>query len=109
MLRVFFKSLPVAEVVSGFSYIDERRLVPVDKLTAETALYWKTIVLHLMEQDEDSLDDFLPELSAFCHYVRYFMTAPDCCKDKVLWLFISRQLVEMMKAFDLSDEVRFQC
>ena len=43
VLNVLFKNVPYKELVQNFRYVDENRLVPFDKLTPETVVYWKAL------------------------------------------------------------------
>ena len=53
--------------------MDENRLVPFDKLTPETVVYWKALTNFLSAEGgaaTDYLERLLPELTEFCIYVR---------------------------------------
>ena len=57
--------------------MDENRLVPFDKLTPETVVYWRALTQFLFAEAEggngaaaDYLERLLPELTEFCIYVR---------------------------------------
>ena len=63
-------------------------------------------------------ENFMPELTQFCNYVRqhFVKISSDDDKEKSLentdvekeltWLFNGRQLIEMFSLFDLADVVR---
>ena len=73
VLNVLFKNVPYKELIQNFQYIDENRLVPYDKLTPETVVYWKALTKFLFAEGGgaiDYLERLLPELTEFCHYVR---------------------------------------
>ena len=78
VLNVLFKNVPHKELVQNFRYVDENRLVPFDKLTPETVVYWKALTQFLFAEAEnggsggasDYLERLLPELTEFCIYVR---------------------------------------
>jgi condensin complex subunit 3 len=114
-LSVLFKNIPYKELVQNFQYVDENRLVPYDKLTAETAIYWKCLTKFLFTEGGgaiDFLERLLPELSRFCAYIRHYvieLEKPSYSEDvedaDATWAFIARQLIEMVNVFDLADEV----
>ena len=55
--------------------------IPFDKLTAETALYWRCLVHfkdELPDNDDnkaDLLEKLIPELTVFCNYIRSVISA----------------------------------
>ncbi len=127
MLAVLFKNLPYKDLVQNFQYIDDNNLVPFDKLTPETAVYWSSLAKFLFSESggaHDFLEKLLPELSRFCTYVRHYVielerpspktsamdhshagegAADD--EDETTWAFIAKQLIEMTLVFDFTDEV----
>ena len=46
-LYVLFQDNPHKELVNSFQYLDNDKLIPVDKLTAETAMYWRVLAENL--------------------------------------------------------------
>ncbi len=127
-LRVLFRALPFRELTEGFSYVDANRLVPYEKLTAETACYWRHLAAFLVGEGGGAAElaeqKLLPELSDFCRYLRHYVLEierPDPAangnadkssasegKDKEegeSWTFVAKQLIEMTSLFDLADEV----
>ena len=50
MLKVFFKGLPYQEICESFKYLDENKLIPYEKLTEETAIYWRSVVIFLFNE-----------------------------------------------------------
>ena len=74
-LDVLFTDVPFHDLVANFQYLDQDRLIPYDKLTAETAMYWRCLAKFFAKQDESGgaeeyLEQLLPELTPFCAYVR---------------------------------------
>ena len=49
-LNVLFQDNPHKELVNSFQYLDNDKLIPVDKLTAETAMYWRVLAEYLANQ-----------------------------------------------------------
>ena len=108
MLQCLFKGLPYKELVDNFQFVDENKLVPYNKLTAETALYWKELANFLLTEGGgavDYLEKLVPELTAFCQYVRHYVMEVEKSEDNSSWVFIAKQLIELTSVFDLADEV----
>ncbi|TRY70433.1 hypothetical protein TCAL_09294 [Tigriopus californicus] len=108
MIQSLCKDVPYRELVENFSYIDDKKLIPYDKLTAETAIYWRNLASFLLAEGGGALeylDQILPELTSFCRYIRHFIIGIEKSDDDVTWVFIAKELIEIIKVFDLADEV----
>lgn len=109
-------------MVNAFQYLDPiTKLVPLQKLSPETATYWRNLATYLHNESEVKgvasatpfLENFLPELTPFCNYVRqHFMQERSEPKEgetadeqEMVWLFNGRQLIDMFSLFDLADVV----
>ncbi len=127
-LKVLFRGLPFNELPDGFNYIDNNCLVPYEKLTTETACYWRHLTAFLHAEGAAAADlaeqKLLPELTNFCRYLHHYVleverpansNVQDCNMSTSTtaggadesWIFIAKQLIEMTSLFDLSDEVPF--
>lgn len=88
----------------------ETKLIPVNKLTSETVLYWKCLVKYLQNEScTEELERILPELSTFCNYISDFLMTISMPQTET-WVnhmnkFILLQLFEITTTYDLSDEV----
>ena len=130
VFNVLFDETPHKELVDNFCYLDPAsKLVPVEKLTPETAVYWRNLTRFMYDEIEDRgvvaaspyLEQLLPELSQFCQYIRSFILNHNQNKNEgpqgteededdeeakeVAWFFVAKQLIEMTSVFDLSDEM----
>ena len=108
VLNVLFKSIPFRELTENFNYIDNNKLIPFEKLTPETAVYWKNVTKYLFKEGggaHDCLEKLLPELTQFCAYLRHYVIEIEKPEDDLTWVFIAKQLIEMTGVFDLADEV----
>lgn len=121
VLTVLFNGVPYEELVGAFQYLEPNtKLIPHQKLSPETATYWRNLATYLHNESEVKgvasatpfLEDFMPELTQFCNYVRqhFVENRPekgDNSEEKeMIWLFNGRQLIEMFSLFDLADVVR---
>jgi len=106
-LNVIFKDSSYRDLVTNFQYLDQDRLIPADKLTPETAMYWRVLAEYLAEQTgaEDCLEEILPELTPFCKYVRKFIFEQGQEGEDGNREFVTRELVKMTNIYDLGDEV----
>ena len=122
VLSVLFNGVPYEELVNAFQYLDGNKMIPYAKLSPETATYWRNLASFLHNEAEVKgvsaaapyLENFLPELVQFCSYIRHYLidNHPSKQKDEsdtesteLIWLFIGRQLIEMISLFDLADVV----
>lgn len=75
VLEVWFKTLNYKEITSHLE-IGPEKLVPMDALRPETALYWRTAVSFLRNEGvngADALDSVLPEMTAFGKYLKSYV------------------------------------
>ncbi|KAK0164610.1 hypothetical protein PV328_003221 [Microctonus aethiopoides] len=109
-LFALFKQTNKNELFQQLPLDPEKKLIPIDKLTAENVLYWRCYVEHLhKESSVELLEDCLPELTKFCDYIRDYetkMSAEEYSQIEMsLRKFILGELFELAKTYDLSDEV----
>ena len=108
-LHVLFQDTPFKELVHTFQYLDTDKLIPFEKLTAETAMYWRVLAEFLAEQTapgaEEWLESIMPELSPFCSYVRKYIMEQDKGDEDGNWEFVAKELIRMTLIYDLGDEV----
>ena len=108
-LYTMFHDTPLRELINSFQYLDVDKLIPLDKLTPETAMYWRVLAEFLEEQNapgaEEYLEMIMPELSAFCQYVRKYVMELPADDENGNWEFVARELIKMTLLYDLGDEV----
>merc|ERR1719234_544228 len=105
-LNVLFNETAPRELVEQFQYLDTDKLVPYEKLTPETAMYWRVLTKYLRDEGaEDCLEQLLPELTPFCQYVRHYVLEMEKEDEDLNWEFVARELVAITGVFDLADEV----
>ena len=105
-LNVLFNETAPRELVEQFQYLDTDKLIPYEKLTPETAMYWRVLTKYLRDEGaEDCLEELLPELTPFCQYVRHYVLEMEKEDEDLNWEFVTRELVAITGVFDLADEV----
>lgn len=90
--------------------LDGSKFVPIDQLTCETALYWRCLAEFLKTENLDEFDLIMPELSPLCAYIRDYIKLLADKQSALQWEqkareFILLQLFEMVKLYDLADEL----
>ncbi|XP_057377036.1 condensin complex subunit 3-like [Daphnia carinata] len=109
VLQVWLKTLNYKEITTQLP-MDDEKLVTIDTLKPEVALYWCTAVGYLHSEGvhaADVLETIMPEMTAFGKYVKDFVTAKLAEKDEMEVLsmeFTVGKLLEMAQYFDLADE-----
>ncbi len=76
VLNVWFRTLNYNEITSILK-LNEDRLVLVETLKPEVAIYWRTAVEFLHKEGvhaNDALETILPEMTAFGNYVKQYVT-----------------------------------
>ena len=73
-------------------------------------LYWRCLAEFLKNENcTEELEQIIPELTPFCSYIRDFIKPIDTRQNQVHEVFtqqfILHQLFEMVKLYDLADEV----
>ena len=88
---------------------DDSKLIPLEKLTSESVLYWRCLVEFLKNENlTEEMDLILPELSFFCTYINDFNKTINNEENQHEFStkrFIFRQLFEIAKLCDLADEL----
>ena len=64
VLSVLFKGVPYEELVNAFQFLDPTtKLIPEQKLSPETATYWRNLATYLHAESEVSLKRMLINLT----------------------------------------------
>ncbi|XP_031353085.1 uncharacterized protein LOC116178001 isoform X4 [Photinus pyralis] len=109
VLEVFFKSKSLS--LLEHLPIDENKLIPIERLSSETALFWCILAGFLRESDdnEEHLSEIMPELTHFCTFIEKYYNETKR-KQLMEWQYLEYQqilcqLLKIVKEYDLSDEV----
>lgn len=72
-LKALFKTPNPQELADNFDLLDDRKLIPADKLTVQSVFYWRELCDYLHSLGgaaEDVLDSLLPLPASYAEYLR---------------------------------------
>ncbi|KAF5293753.1 hypothetical protein FQA39_LY03238 [Lamprigera yunnana] len=109
VLDVFFQLHSLDTLIECLP-IDETKLVPINALNNETALFWSILIelLRPSEDREDHITRVIPEMTHFCTYISNIYEA---YKSKTVdWQYLEFQqilneLLKIVKEYDFGDEM----
>ncbi|NP_062311.1 condensin complex subunit 3 [Mus musculus] len=118
VLHSLFSMTPLSELVGICKNDDGRKLIPVETLTPEIALYWCTLCEYLRskgDEGEEFLEQILPEPAVYAEYllsyIQGFPVVNEEQKGDFTFIgdlmkreFIGQQLILIMKSLDTSEE-----
>ncbi|KAL6058486.1 hypothetical protein STEG23_023502 [Scotinomys teguina] len=118
VLNSLFSMTPLSELVGICKNDDGRKLIPVETLTPELALYWRTFCEYLKskgDEGEEFLEQILPEPVVYAEYLlSYIQSFPVVNEEQrgdftyignlMTREFIGQQLILIIKSLDTSEE-----
>uniref|UniRef100_A0A8C2QHG1 Non-SMC condensin I complex, subunit G n=1 Tax=Cricetulus griseus TaxID=10029 RepID=A0A8C2QHG1_CRIGR len=118
VLNSLFSVTPLNELVGICKNDDGRKLIPVETLTPELALYWCTLCEYLKskgDEGEEFLEQILPEPVVYAEYLlSYIQSFPvvneeqrsdfNYIENLMTREFIGQQLILIIKSLDTSEE-----
>lgn len=112
LLKALFQKYDVDMFVKDIkeNLLDQDKIIAEDRLTVESALYWRCLVQHLHSlgtaKAEAHLDTIFPDLTVYCGYASKFVLSLDTTSDALDQLrhkLVSMQLVSLFLSADLAD------
>ncbi|XP_075050811.1 condensin complex subunit 3 [Mixophyes fleayi] len=117
-LNAMFSLSSLGELVEKCKNIDERKLIPLDTLSPENVLYWKTLCEYLKskgDEGEAALEQILPEPAVYVEYLLSYLrtllvlTEEEKAnltriEDLMTKAFIGQQLIYVIGCLDTSEE-----
>ncbi|XP_032129227.1 condensin complex subunit 3 isoform X2 [Sapajus apella] len=117
-LNTLFSVTPLSELVGICKNDDDRKLVPVETLTPEIALYWCALCEYLKskgDEGEEFLEQILPEPVVYADYLlSYIRSIPVVNEENrgdfsyignlMTKEFIGQQLILIIKSLDTNEE-----
>ncbi|XP_061440135.1 condensin complex subunit 3 [Rhineura floridana] len=114
-LNIMFSLSPVNDLIKNVSDLDDRKVIPIEKLTAESALFWKALCEYLKSEGEEFLEHILPEPAVYADYLlSYLQNMPvlsqeekedmACIEQLMTKEFIGQQLILMIGYMDTTEE-----
>ncbi|XP_032542329.1 condensin complex subunit 3 [Chiroxiphia lanceolata] len=118
VLNALFSLSPLHDVVQECKYLDSRKLIPLEDLTAENVLHWRCLCENLKskgKEGEDLLEEMLPEPAIYADYLlSYLETMPvlteeqkedfNCFENLMTKEFIGQQLILIIGCMDTMEE-----
>ncbi|XP_012592962.2 condensin complex subunit 3 [Microcebus murinus] len=118
VLNALFSVTPLNELVEICKNNDGRKLIPVETLTPEIALYWCVLCEYLKskgDEGEEFLEQILPEPVIYAEYLlSYIQSIPvvdeehrsdfSYIENLMTKEFIGQQLILIIKSLDTSEE-----
>ncbi|CAH7452693.1 condensin complex subunit 3 [Phodopus roborovskii] len=118
VLNSLFSVTPLTELVAICKNDDGRKLIPVETLTPELALYWCTLCEYLKSKGDEGeafLEQILPEPVVYAEYLQsYIQSFPVVNEEQrgdfayienlMTREFIGQQLILIIKSLDTSEE-----
>ncbi|XP_006884592.1 PREDICTED: condensin complex subunit 3 [Elephantulus edwardii] len=118
VLSALFSVIPLADLVEVCRNEDNKKLIPVETLTPELALYWRVLCEHLKskgDEGEEFLEKILPEPVIYAEYLQsYIQSIPVVNEEQrsdftyignlLTKEFIGQQLILIIKSLDTNEE-----
>ncbi|XP_068799393.1 condensin complex subunit 3 [Struthio camelus] len=123
VLNAVFSLSPLSDFVQSCKNLDSRKLIPLEDLTAENALYWRSFCEYLKskgEEGEDLLEQIVPEPAIYADYLlSYLQNMPvlseeqredfSCFENLMTKEFIGQQLIHIIGCMDTTEEGGRKC
>ncbi|XP_044537116.1 condensin complex subunit 3 [Gracilinanus agilis] len=118
ILKALFAMIPLSELTEVCKNSDGRKLIPVETLTPEIALYWRVLCEYLKSKGDEGeafLEQILPEAAIYAEYLlSYIQSIPVVTEEKkgdfayienlMTKEFIGQQLILIIKSLDTNEE-----
>ncbi|XP_076992611.1 condensin complex subunit 3 [Tamandua tetradactyla] len=118
VLNALFSVTPLNELVGVCKNNDGRKLIPVEILTPEIALYWRVLCEYLKlkgDEGEEFLEQILPEPVVYAEYLLSYIQSLPVVTDEqrsdfsyignlMTKEFIGQQLILIIKSLDTNEE-----
>ncbi|XP_038608430.1 condensin complex subunit 3 [Tachyglossus aculeatus] len=118
VLNALFSSRSLSELVENCKNISGSKVIPVETLTPENSVYWRTLCEYVKskgDEGEDFLEQILPEPAVYAEYLlSYIQSMPvlteeqrgdfACIENLMTKEFVGQQLILMIGCLDTSEE-----
>ncbi|NWS93976.1 CND3 protein, partial [Mionectes macconnelli] len=118
VLNALFSLSPLHDIVQNSKNFDNRKLIPLENLTAENVLHWRSLCEYLKskgKEGEDLLEEILPEPAIYADYLlSYLQNMPvlteeqkedfNCFENLMTKEFIGQQLIHIIGCMDTTEE-----
>uniref|UniRef100_A0A8C3T9R9 Non-SMC condensin I complex subunit G n=2 Tax=Chelydra serpentina TaxID=8475 RepID=A0A8C3T9R9_CHESE len=118
VLNAMFSLSTLSDLVQNCKNLDNRKLIPVEDLTAESALYWRSLCEYLKSKGEEGealIEQILSEPATYADYLlSYLQNMPvlseeqredfSCIENLLTKEFIGQQLILIIGCMDTTEE-----
>ncbi|XP_030421268.1 condensin complex subunit 3 isoform X2 [Gopherus evgoodei] len=118
VLNALFSLSPLSNLVQNCKNLDNRKLIPMEDLTAESALYWRSLCEYLKSKGEEGealMEQILSEPATYADYLSsYLQNMPvlseeqredfSCIENLLTKEFIGQQLILIIGCMDTTEE-----
>ncbi|XP_024429648.2 condensin complex subunit 3 isoform X2 [Desmodus rotundus] len=118
VLNALFSVTPLNELAEICKNNNDRKLIPMETLTPEIALYWRALCEYLKskgDEGEEFLEQILPEPVVYAEYLLSYIQSIPTVNDEqrndfaffghlMTKEFIGQQLILIIKSLDASEE-----
>ncbi|XP_045690451.1 condensin complex subunit 3 [Phyllostomus hastatus] len=118
VLNALFSVIPLSELTEICKNNNDRKLIPMETLTPEIALYWRALCEYLKskgDEGEEFLEQILPEPVVYAEYLLSYIQSIPAVNDEqrndfaffghlMTKEFIGQQLILIIKCLDTNEE-----
>nr|XP_020457770.1 condensin complex subunit 3 isoform X1 [Monopterus albus] len=122
-LRAIFRCMPTEELLQNRMQLDNKKLIPVDSLTPEIVLYWRSLCEFIKakgDEGDEMLEQVLPDAATYAAYLYgYLKSVPELSEEQrsdidqvelvITKKFISQQLIHLTGCLDTNEEGGRKC
>lgn len=117
-LKAIFTSTPTDELLQNKLQLDNRKLIPVDSLSCENVLHWRSLCEFIKakgDEGDEMLEQVLPDAATYADYLYGYLKAVPVLSEEqradfnqlelvMTKEFISQQLIHLTGCLDTNEE-----
>uniref|UniRef100_A0A672FJW0 Nuclear condensin complex subunit 3 C-terminal domain-containing protein n=1 Tax=Salarias fasciatus TaxID=181472 RepID=A0A672FJW0_SALFA len=117
-LKAVLRNMSTEELLENRVQLDSRRLIPVDSLSCENVLYWRSLCEFFKkkgDEGEEMLEQVLPDAATYAQYLSGCLKAVPVLSEEqradfnqlelvMTKEFISQQLIHLIACLDTNEE-----
>ncbi|XP_071779296.1 condensin complex subunit 3 [Centroberyx gerrardi] len=117
-LKAIFANTPTDELLQNRLQLDNRRLIPVDSLSCENVLYWRSLCEFIKakgDEGDEMLEQVLPDAATYADYLYGYLKAVPVLSEEqradfnqlelvMTKEFVSQQFIHLTGCLDTNEE-----